>query len=168
MDPLRRSAALRKAGSFEPGPLRAAVLFGVVGLACASFAVSGSAGKGWTILVPAAGIAAFLVAWPAWKLLVARSGGGGRGLLAGALVGLLSQPVAWYLAALHSYVWGGPSSLGDEPLGPFGALRASLVLSLGSLLATGWLTVPAGALAGLALGRDRTRRRAGGSEGVRS
>jgi hypothetical protein len=68
--------------------------------------------------------------------------------VAGALTGLLSHPLAWYLAIVYHYANGAQSSLGEPTLNPVEGLGGSLLFSLGSWLLVGWITVPVGALAG--------------------
>ena len=123
------------------------VAFGVAGMACAALIVRDSVGEGWHVLRYTTGLAALLVAVLVCWLLVPPSGELSltRGAAMGAFVTLLSYPVTWYLAILHQALFGGPSSLGDEPLGPISGLSGSLVFSFWSILLTGWWTAPLGA-----------------------
>lgn len=66
-----------------------------------------------------------------------------RGVWVGALVGLLSHPLAWYGSSLYFYLAGEPGALN-----PLEGLGASLFYTLFSLVLVGWLTVPVGAITG--------------------
>jgi hypothetical protein len=52
-----------------------------------------------------------------------------------------------------NYLLGRTSSLGDKPANPLHSLRGWLVMTLWSLLSAGWITIPAGAVAGYLLRR---------------
>lgn len=149
----RRKRAAGAQHSRAAGPLLAGAAFGIAGLGCALVPLAGAKGEGWSVVAAAAGVAAVLTGAAVWKLLAAGRRGRAGALLAGALAGLLAHPLAWYLASLQLYLRGVPSSLGDAPMDPVQALGGSLVLSLGSWIAIGWLTLPAGMLVGLLLPR---------------
>lgn len=123
--------------------------FAVVGWACSMWFLSGASGD-WKVMLYAAPAAAFLSGAFFWWLLVIRPErpAWSRGVTAGALAGLAAHPLAWYLASLAFYLAGVKGSLGEETIDPINGLWASLVYSLLSLVGLGWLTVPAGALAG--------------------
>jgi hypothetical protein len=131
--------------------------FGVVGAACAAIAVRGAAGEGWETMPYVAGAAAFALATLARRLFarpLARARHPRRRAAAlGALVTLLSYPLAWLFATAGYALLGGPSSPGDSGLGIADAASATLVLSFGSLLLTGWWTLPVGAALGALLAR---------------
>ena len=76
-----------------------------------------------------------------------------RGGLVGVLTGLLAHPVAWYLTIVWSYAIGERSSLGDRMMNPLEGVPGCFVFALWSILLMGWLTVPAGGIAGWMLGR---------------
>jgi hypothetical protein len=105
-------------------------------------------------LIVTATVAAFIVGALLWKLIF--SGGRRPNILTGAgvgaLVGIVSHPLAWYLLMVWLFVAGGRSSLGDRTVDPLSAIPASLFFSLASLLAVGWATAPVGALVGGVLG----------------
>ncbi|HTX37124.1 MAG TPA: hypothetical protein VME43_18975 [Bryobacteraceae bacterium] len=71
----------------------------------------------------------------------------------GLLTGVLAHPVAWYLAIVWSYASGARSSLGERMLNPLEAVAACFVFAAGSIILTGWLTVPAGGVIGWILGK---------------
>jgi hypothetical protein len=129
--------------------------FGVAGLASALVFVHEPVGKGWQMLPYAAGIASLLAAWLTWGLMRPMTSAR-RGALTGAVIGLLSHPPAWYLAILWHYLVGARSSTGDEPLDPIMGITGSLVFSFWSLLLTGWLTIPVGAVLGVVLAKRLT------------
>lgn len=100
-------------------------------------------------------LAAALTGAGLWWLLVARRGlyRPVRGMLTGALAGIVAHYVCWYLAILaHNacyWLWGGcRGSLGEPPVDPLAGLAAAAMLTLGSLLLFGWLTVLLGAVIG--------------------
>jgi hypothetical protein len=139
-------------------------LCGVAGLLIGLWVSLTATGEGYELFAVYAFMAAFIVASSLWWLILARrrTYSLGRGAVAGALAGLLSHYVCWYLLILGSnvcyWVWGGcRSSLGEPPIDPLNALWAAAVFSAGSLLFFGWLTVPIGALIGsLVAVRQRT------------
>ncbi|MCC7129644.1 MAG: hypothetical protein IT297_04520 [Anaerolineae bacterium] len=104
-----------------------------------------------------AATAAFICAVGCWWWLLSRRGTytWQRGLAAGGLAGGLAHYLCWYLIIVGFNVcffgWGGcTGSLGDPPVDLLNGLWVSAGLSILSLLAFGWLTVPLGALAGAA------------------
>lgn len=99
------------------------------------------------------GAAAFICAAVLWWWLLSKKGSYTlpRGLLAGGLTGLFAHYLCWYLLILAHNIcyfgWGGcTSSLGEPPVDLLNGLWASAGLSIISLIAFGWLTVPLGAL----------------------
>ncbi len=132
---------------FRPGA--AGLAFGLAGLGVSLVFLRGVA-AGWQVFLFCAPLAAFGVGFLAWSLLLARwpQPRPWAGAAAGALVGFLAHPAAWYLAILYFYFSGATSSLGEPTLDPVVGLPASLLYSALSWLAAGWLTVPAGALIG--------------------
>ena len=146
----------------------------LMGAVCAPAGIA----VGWNIAVTATGsgydsfwayaaVAAFITASLLWWLVVERRTRFTklRGALAGALAGLLAHWVCWYLviggAWLCNVTTGGcTGSLGDAPMNPLQAIPGAAVLSLWSLVFFGIVTVPFGALAGLALAVVRRRRAA--------
>jgi len=138
--------------------LRSALIFGALGLVLAYLIVSGrTAGGEWWSLVVASGLAAFAVSYVLWRVLSSpgRPFSARRGALAGALTGLLAHPVAWYLAVIWNYLRGNALFPDSKPIGPIEGLKASFVFAFFGLLLTGWLTVPAGAIAGWLLERRK-------------
>ena len=106
--------------------------------------------SGWQIFIGLSPVAAFLtgfVLW--WSLMTLRP----RvnllfGLLAGALIGILAHPVAWYLAILWMYFSGETGSLGEPTVNPLEGLLYAPIYALPSLLIVGWLSVPLGLIGG--------------------
>lgn len=125
----------------------------------------GAAGAGWEYLPLLAGAAGLLTGSALWWLIVSRKGRytKWRGLLAGALTGLLGHYVIWYLWILVdnvSYWIGGQpgSSLGEPPVDPLTGLFGVAGLAIWGVMLLGWITVPLGALAGLLIAiRQRDR-----------
>jgi fumarate reductase subunit D len=72
-----------------------------------------------------------------------------RGFGLGALVGILSHPLAWFLFSIILYASG---ALGARNAGPIQALRDILSFSVLSLLLVGWITAPLGGAVGGYLG----------------
>lgn len=135
--------------------LVAGLLFGIFAFACA-FAIlmvgkSEAQSKDWDVLPGCAGGAAFLTGIATWWLILARPQihSLGRGLGAGALVGILSHPFAWYFFGLIAYFSGAEPGV-DEIMDPLQLLLGAVVFSLGSWACVGWLTVPLGAMSGAA------------------
>jgi hypothetical protein len=136
--------------------LRPALIFGALGLVLSYLILAGhAAGSDWWSIVVASGVAAFTVGFILWRALCSpvRPLSARRGTLAGALTGLLAHPVAWYLAVVGTYLRGRPMFPGSRPVGPIEGLPVSLVYAFFGLILTGWLTVPAGAIAGWLLAR---------------
>lgn len=128
-------------------------------------------GDGYRWLFAAAAPAAFVCGAALWRLLPERIPRHrlAWGALAGALAGLVSHYLTWYLSFLGANVsfWltGGPiSSLGEPPADLLTAFLGAAGLTFFSLVIVGWLTVPAGALLGLAFA-SASRRQRGGAEG---
>jgi hypothetical protein len=124
----------------------------VAGLA--AFGISawllGGNSSGWDIFIVISPIAAFLTGFGLWWSLLSL-----RpqvtvlyGLIAGALIGILAHPVAWYLAMLWLYFSGETSSLGEPTFTPLEGLIYAPLSSLLSLIAVGWLSVPLGLVGG--------------------
>jgi len=128
-----------------------AIVFGSLGYLLAFWVISqrGEIGD-WQPIMVSAALSASLLAAVLWRLLAGRERRMTRlrGGIAGACTGLFAHPMMWYVAFLWRYLIGGKSSLGDTPADPVQAIAGSLALAFISLLAAGWLTVPAGALAG--------------------
>ena len=135
--------------------LIAAAVFGCLGLALAYPVVSLAPGKGWHLLIISSGLATFAVGLVLWRRLcaAARATSPRRGALVGALTGLLAHPLAWYFLILFNYLFGGPNSLGDQPLNPLEGLWGCFVFAFWSIFLTGWFTIPAGAITGWLLVR---------------
>jgi hypothetical protein len=105
-------------------------------------------------MVFSAVVAAFIIATLLWRVVFARHRRASFywGVLLGALVGLASHPLAWYLMILFFYLSGEPASSGEQTLDPVNGLWASLVYSLFSWLLVGWITALVGAAVGGTLG----------------
>jgi hypothetical protein len=130
----------------------------VVGLLVGSDAI----GDGWEYFFCYTTAAAFLAPALIWRLLVEkrRKMGTLRYLLAGALSAAAAHYLSWYFMIIGENVdyWllGGPgSSLGNAPIDPLNGVWGAMVYSLYSYVFWGWLTLPAGALIGLFVGRRR-------------
>src|SRR5689334_6696513 len=140
--------------------LRSSLIFGALGLVLSYLILAGhtSGSDGWSIVV-ASGVAAFAVSFALWRVICSpdRPLSARRGALAGALTGVLAHPVAWYLAVVWTYLCSRPLFPGGKPVGPVEGLTVSLVYAFFGVILTGWLTVPAGAIAGWLLARRRGR-----------
>jgi hypothetical protein len=136
-------------------PLLWGTVFGAAGLFSAALVVHDSLGEGWNLLPYGAGAAAFLLALIVRRvvsvLLVGVSGWCGAAM--GALIVLLSHPLAWTLLTIHHALLGVESSLGDAPLRVTDVPWGSLILAFWSLALTGWWTVPLGSGLGVLLVR---------------
>ncbi|MCC6129097.1 MAG: hypothetical protein IT186_04150 [Acidobacteria bacterium] len=135
----------------RPSALLAGLAFGTMGLAAALFVLWNGRATGWWVVVFSAGLASFLAGVFFWRVFSSRDGriSFPRAGLAGAFAGALSHPLAWYIAILVSLLTGTKGYGEIRVLGPIDGLWASLVMSFWSLLLIGWITVPAGVLAGL-------------------
>jgi hypothetical protein len=139
--------------------LKPALIFGALGLVLSYLILAGhAAGRDWWSIVVASGVAAFAVSYVLWRVICSpdRPLSARRGALAGALTGLLAHPVTWYLAVVWTYLRGRVLFPGGKPVGPIEGLPVSLVYAFFGLILTGWLTVPAGAIAGWLLARRRS------------
>jgi hypothetical protein len=138
--------------------LRPSLVFGALGLVLAYLILSGHAvGSDWWSIVVASGVAAFAVSYVVWRVICpsVRPLSPRRGALAGALTGVLAHPVAWYLAVVWTYLRGRTLFPNSKPVGPIEGLGVSFVYAFFGLILTGWITVPAGAIAGWLLVRRR-------------
>lgn len=122
----------------------AGLAFALAGFICTYLFLKDALGD-WRVMFYAAPLAAFLCGVIGWGMLVVRSRSvrRRRGLWVGALVGLVSHPLAWYGSILYFYLAGEPGVLN-----PLEGVWASLVYTLLSLVFVGWLTVPVGAITG--------------------
>ena len=135
-----------------------ALIFGGLGLVISYLIVSGHAvGGDWWSIVVASGVAAFAVSYVLWRVICSpvKPLSARRGALAGALTGVLAHPVAWFPAIIWNYLQGHALFPSSNPFGPIAGLQATFVFAFFGLLLTGWLTVPAGAIAGWLLARRR-------------
>ena len=132
--------------------LVAGLWFGILGFCCAHVIVRDAQGEGWEVFPGCAGTAGFVTGFSSWWLILAGPGVHtiARGLSAGAVVGLLSHPFAWYFMIVANYV-SGTKPVGDEALDPLTGLGGAVIFSIGSWACVGWLTLPVGAIAGAAL-----------------
>lgn len=143
-------------------PLTAGLVAGLIGAGLGLYIQSFASGEGYEFFALYAGLAAFATTFCVWWLVTVRWAK--RGPWAGAAAGAFSAGAAhfvcWYLQivsanACYLATGGCLSSLGEPPLGLLAGLAGALVLSLGSLLLFGWVTVPVGALTGALLGLRR-------------
>jgi hypothetical protein len=125
----------------------------VIGFLSALFVLWYAQGDGWWVLLLGASLSAFLTGVFFWRVFSGRDGSISfpRAGFAGAFVGAFSHPLAWYVAILASLLTGAKGYGSIRIFGPGDGLWASLVFSAWSLLIIGWLTIPAGAMAGVAL-----------------
>ncbi len=147
----------------KPLPAWAAGLaFGVAGASSAVFVLWYARGTGWWLIPVGATLSAFLCGVFSWRVFSSRNGDISylRAGLAGALAGVVSHPVTWYLAILLSLVTGVTGYGEMRVLGPGDGLWASLVFSFWSLLLAGWITVPLGAVTGIGVLWAHRRRQA--------
>ena len=108
----------------------------------------------WRGLTVTASAAAFIMGALLWGLIFTRwrRPTPWKGVGVGALVGIVSHPLAWYLLMVWFFVMGGRSSPGARTPDPLSAIPASLFLSLASIWAVGWITAPVAGLVGGILG----------------
>ena len=140
-------------------PLVAGFGFGLTALTCSLLILSRAGSGDWFVLVYSAPVAACCISYLLWWLVIERSFRISvvKGIIIGAVTGAVAHPVAWYLAILYFYVTGARTSLGEQTLNPVEGIGASIVFSGLSLLFTGWLTIPAGAIAGGVLAAFESR-----------
>ena len=131
----------------------AGLAFGLAAFICSYLFLKDAAGD-WRGMLYAAPLTAFFCGMVCWGIFMARGQKVSfwRGVWVGALVGLLSHPLAWYGSILYFYLAGEPHTLN-----PLEGLWASVVYSLLSLLFVGWLTVPVGAIVGSLLATAQAR-----------
>lgn len=143
------------------GPNRRALVFGalcsLVGLFFGALVFWMAEGEGYEGFAAAAPAAAFLCGAALWRLLPERVTRRRRvwGAVAGALAGVASHYVTWYLQYLganvcHWLTGGCTSSLGEPPANLLAALWGAAAFTYFSLLTVGWLTFGIGAGLGLA------------------
>jgi hypothetical protein len=108
----------------------------------------------WRGMMVAAPLSAFFCGIVCWGIFIVRGQKTGfwRGAWVGALVALLSHPVAWYGSILYFYLTGEPRTLN-----PLEGILASLFYALVSLIFVGWLTLPVGAVVGSLLAYAQAR-----------
>lgn len=107
--------------------------------------------QGWSQMIIATGIAAFLSTFLLWKKLILQHPHPSiwRGALVGALISILSYPISWYLVLLYSFFTGATDSLGEKTVNPLESIAATFIMSFASFVFSGWLTVPIGAIVGI-------------------
>ncbi|WP_462322211.1 hypothetical protein [Halochromatium sp.] len=140
----------------KPGSssLHFAACFALVGLAVGGYVSWSAIGDGWEFFFVYSSTAAFVTGFGLWRWRVERrqTAGCRAGLFTGALAGLLSHLLCWWLFILgawldHSWLTSGASQ-GEPPMNPLQGIIGAIVFSLFSLALFGWLTIPAGALIG--------------------
>ena len=111
--------------------------------------------SGYQFLFLAAGLAAFICASLLWWLLPERRKRNLLvwGILAGALTGLVSHYLAWYLMFVGANIcfWlsgGCTSSLGEPPASFQDGLWGAAALTMFSLVFVGWMTIMLGGAVG--------------------
>jgi hypothetical protein len=137
------------------GTLTIGTLCGLAGTLIGWLVSQSAIGEGYEVFPIFTGLAAFITSAGLWWVMLAKNGKYSflRGAAAGGLAGILSHYVCWYLLMLSYnlcfWLFGGcRSSLGEPPEDPISALWGAIVLSVGSLLFGGWLTIPIGIAAG--------------------
>lgn len=146
-------------------PLKYSIIMGslcaAVGLVAGLFVSIIATGEGYRLFPVFAAAAAFFTSAISWYAIAGnqkRSFLLLRGTIAGAVSGLISHPVCWYLQiiALNICYWlfgTCKSSLGEPPVNLVHGIWHSLVLSAFSLLFMGWYTILLGSAIGFALAR---------------
>lgn len=121
---------------------------------------SNAEGRDWGMMIGPSTFAAFFWGTVLWALLAfnPRRVTTLFGAIVGLLVGLLSHPLAWYLAILYYYFTGATDSLGGKTLRPGEGFIASFTFSMISLLLVGWITGPVGAMVGALMGYLQSRK----------
>ncbi len=112
-------------------------------------------GSGYELFPLYAGLAAFLTAFGFWKIFIEthQSYRISLGILVGAMSGIISHYVCWYLmiisANIQDYFFDSfHSSLGEQPMNLIEGLSGALGLTYFSLLFFGWLTISTGGIIG--------------------
>lgn len=155
-----------------PSPVRRSLVFGAlcaaVGLLFGILVSVTAEGAGYQWFFVPAVLAAFCSGAVLWRVLpeVFSRRRLVWGAFAGALAGVVSHYVTWYLGFLgfNLCFWltgGCTSSLGEPPASLLQAFAGAAGLSFFSLLILGWLTAPIGAVLGWAFGRWTNRRMVG-------
>lgn len=103
------------------------------------------------LIAVSASLACFLLGMIFWSWLIILSGRADwwRGLVMGALTGILGHPLTWYIVALLLYFSGAEGPSGEPTLGPGAAVGSSLLLGLASLYMVGWMTLPLAVIAAM-------------------
>lgn len=127
--------------------------FGFAALPCAGIFFGAAVGRGWGIMIPCSAIAASITGGLLWRWLHRPHAKPTsiRGFWIGALAGLVSHPIAWYLALVWNYFFGEGGLASDQPLNPLQAIPGALVFTLWSIPLAGWLTIPLGGMVGYIL-----------------
>ncbi len=137
--------------------LSVGILYCPVGLGLGAFAAYQAIGDGYRFFSLYAGVAALITCSVLWWLIIERPcrRSVAAGIVAGALAGLLSHPVCWYLQILAANIGDRvlragaySSSLAEAPVDPLNGLWAAFVLSLWSWLFFGWVTIASGGIIG--------------------
>jgi hypothetical protein len=134
--------------------LHFAARFALVGLVVGGYVAWSAIGAGWESFPIYSSTAAFVTGFGLWRWLVERRRARRcrTGLFTGALAGLLSHLLCWWLFILGAWIddtWlTGGASQDEPPMNPLQGVIAAVVFSLFSLALFGWLTIPAGALIG--------------------
>jgi hypothetical protein len=133
------------------------ILFCPVGFGSGAFVAYRAIGEGYRFLPLYAGVSALITCSVLWWLIIERPcrRSVAAGIVVGALGGLLSHPVCWYVQILAANIgyWvlrlgAYSSSLDEPPVDPLNGLWSAFVLSLWSLLFFGWVTIPSGGIIG--------------------
>jgi hypothetical protein len=141
-------------------PTRRSLTFGLLCALAASlvavFILLLVEGEGHWMLLFAAPAAAFVCGAALWRILPERTSGRSAawGACAGALAGVVSHYLAWYLqyVGMNLCFWltgGCTSSLGEPPANLLAAFAGAAAFTFFSLLVVGWATLPIGAVLGL-------------------
>jgi hypothetical protein len=129
--------------------------YSLVGISIGVYIAITSNGDGFRSFPIYAGLAAFITASILWRVILERylSYKIRNGIIVGALSGILSHYVCWYLqiiiANIGYFLFGtGLSSLGEPPMDLLDGLSGAFFLSFLSLMYFGLLTVTTGGAVG--------------------
>ena len=137
--------------SFEMG-----ALCSPVGIACGLLVLLFASGEGYLIFPLYAGIAAFLTSAFLWFIFVALTGQYNKvvGGLIGGLSGILAHWLCWYFLLIVEFLINP-----ERGVDWIGSIGAAMMLTIGSLIFFGWITLPAGVIIGVLVGGAQRSRK---------
>ena len=127
----------------------------LTGFIVGGYVAATAIGEGYDLFPLFAGSGAFIASFALWYFLIEKLNKRATtaGVLVGALSGVVSHYVCWYLFILEGNIeyhilgsW--TNSLGDPPMSPVYGVVGAMWFTLFSLLFYGWVTVPIGAFIG--------------------